>query len=209
MMTFLTMAIEHFLQRYLRLDPQSQDRLRQLDGKIIKLELVDWELAFYLFPGPQGLALQNYYEGEVDTTIAAPPLTLLRAVASNPAETILLGKELRITGDVGLAQKLVQVFQQFEIEWEELLSQAVGDTLAHEMGKIFRMTRQKGQETIDNLTTQVTEYLQKEAQLFPSPEEVEDFFADIQTLQNDVERISLNIISSPLVGEGGCRPDEG
>jgi ubiquinone biosynthesis accessory factor UbiJ len=191
-MTLLTAAMEQGLRRYLALDPQTLEQLGEFAGKVIEIDFINWNKKLYLFPEQQGLRLQNYYEGSVDVCVKGTPLTLMRVGLISSEQLSALGKDIEITGDVTLIQKFMQIFQQMQIDWEEILSLVAGDTVAHQLGNVYRGIKQWGKQTMSNLTNQLVEYLQ-EAHYLPPQEEVEDFFAQIQTLQNDVARLEARI----------------
>lgn len=192
-MTLLTAVVERGLRHYLALDPQTLEQLAEFTDKVIAIEFTGWNKKLYLFPeGQQGLRLQNYYEGSVDAGIKGSPVTLMR-VGLIGSERLNGLADIEMTGDVILIQRFMQVFQQMQIDWEELLSFVAGDIVAHQMGTVWRGFKQWAGGSLSNLTHQLTEYLQEEARYLPPEEEVEDFFAQIQKVQNDVARLELRM----------------
>jgi len=192
--TALTAALERGIAKFLALDQQTLARLAALSGKVIKIEFSDWNATLYLFPGADGIQLQNYYEGEVDATIKGSPISLLRMSVAREEKTAEIAKEMSITGDVELAQTLNHILQQIEIDWEEVLSRCVGDTLAHQMSKVFQSFKQWKKSTLISIRRNVADYLQEESRQLPAKQEVEDFFADIAELQHDVARLEARIL---------------
>lgn len=100
---------------------------------------------------------------------------------------------LQITGDLSFALSLAQTFKNPPIDFTERLSGWIGDNAAVRLtqwgSKFYRRLKQ-GPQQIASMTT---EYLQFEAELLPSPEEIDDWMAAVDILRDDVERLSARI----------------
>ena len=98
-----------------------------------------------------------------------------------------------VSGDITLAQDFQKILHSFEIDWEEQLSHWTGDTAAHKLGRIFRLTRGYLKETQNTIGMNISEYLRYEKDMLPDRDEVQEFIADIDVLRNDAERIRQRI----------------
>ena len=56
-------ALEQALNGLLKLDPDTQQRLSQLEGKVIKISLTDWKMDFFVILKAQGVHLVGNYQG--------------------------------------------------------------------------------------------------------------------------------------------------
>lgn len=184
---FITGSLEKIFNRYLRMDPETIERLSHLQGKVILILFPDFNLQFYLLPTHNGVQLLNTYAGSVDTTIKTSPFALMRQLKNKDHS------EITIEGDVELGQQIRDLLLQMNIDWEEQLSKITGDVVAHQIGKGFRSLLSWGKQTSHNMQQNVTEYLQEEAQLLPSRKEIEDFLNAVSFLRNDVERLEAKL----------------
>ena len=50
MINLMLTGLETAINRVLRLDPDTLEKLGKLDGKAVKIELADWETALYVLP---------------------------------------------------------------------------------------------------------------------------------------------------------------
>lgn len=195
----LTSLLEKALCRYLALDPETLKRLEALSGKVVKIELTDWNTVLYLFPSATGISIKDHYTGKPDATIKGTPFELLRIRLADEKKSAALAKKLEITGDIHLAQTFNHIFQRIEIDWEEPLSTFTGDVIAHQIGSFARSLKHWALQTKKNTGLNITEYLQEESQHLPPREEVEDFFSDLSELQHAVARLEAKIKIPPSI----------
>jgi ubiquinone biosynthesis protein UbiJ len=192
-MMLITTVLERAIKEYMQLDPETCVRLAALSGKVVKMEFSGWKTALFLFPDAQGIRLQNYYEGPVDAEIKGQPISLLRAgLARGEAATPMAG-DITISGDVEIAHTLSRIMQQIQIDWEELLSHILGDVWAHQVGNVARGVKRWRQTISGSMRQNITDYLQEERRYLPPRKEIEDFFTDVSTLRNDVDRLAVSI----------------
>jgi ubiquinone biosynthesis protein UbiJ len=98
-----------------------------------------------------------------------------------------------VEGQTDLAQELGELLGGIEVDWEEQLSRLVGDPVAHQVGSGLRSAGRWGRHSAETLTQNLGEYLQEEARLLPSRNEVAAFLDDIDRLRDDVERLAARI----------------
>ena len=184
---------EAVLNRALKLDPETQNGLAELSGRVLALELLNTGLVLHLMPAPDGMRLESDYSGEANVTIRGTPVNLLAYLMSTSGKADGFTGRLEIIGDVGLAQDFQALIKNVDLDWEEFLSHWLGDTLAHKMGKIFRGSVNFVRNTKHTLELDVSEYLRYEKELLPEKHEVEDYITAIDELRNDAERLNLRI----------------
>ncbi len=187
-------AIETLLNQLIALDPAAMQRLAGWHGRVIAIALRGTGLTFYFIPDQQGrLQLLGRYEGEPDCTIEGSPLDLMRASDKEQGSAQLFNGHVVISGDTGLAHRFSEVLGKLNIDWEEQLSRYVGDVAAHELARAARDASAQGQQAVDRLQQNISEYLTEEARLLPHPFEVEEWIRGVETTRDDVERLTARI----------------
>ncbi len=190
MISQLTVAgLETILNRYLQMDPDTPTKLTHLTGKAIAIELSGLEFKLTLLPHAQGIQIVEHYADEPDVVIRGTPLALLSLLQETATDT----PNVEIQGDTGLAQALHRLFNGVPIDWEEILSQRIGDLPAHQLGRLVRSSTAWGQQSLATLTRDVGEYLQHEARDLPPRRSLESFIAAVDTLRDDSERLEARI----------------
>jgi len=183
----LLISLQTGMNAYLRLDSATIKRLAKLSGKIFLFDITDIGLQFYCLPHDDGLTLVATCTQPIDATIKGTTISLLQA-SQSPSPT-----GIEITGDTELGHELSQIIQHIDIDWEEHLSHWIGDIPAHQIGNMIRQFTGWCKNTRNQLRQNITEYLQEETRQCPPREEIEDFFADVNTLRNDTERLLARV----------------
>lgn len=189
---FLAGLVETVLNAGLRAHPESRERLAGLADKVIALHLQGLELSLYLLPGQERLAVLSHYAGVPDASLYAPPFSLLRMLWEQDSRLVSRG-DIRIQGDTGLAQRLLDALRGEELDWEELLARAIGDVPAHWLGRMAHNAQQWQAENNATLERNLSEYLREESRLLPSIEEIEPWGEAIDTLRMDTDRLEQRI----------------
>lgn len=184
---------EALINRTLKLDPETQERLTGLSGKVLSLEFINTGLVLYIIPGMEGVRLDTDYSGEVYVSIRGSPVNLVAYLMSSSGKGEGFTGRLEIIGDVGLAQEFQLIIREVDLDWEEFLSHWLGDTLAHKMGNMVRSTINFARDTKRTLELDVSEYLRYEKEILPEQNEVDEYIAAIDELRNDTERLKLRV----------------
>ncbi|HEB93824.1 MAG TPA: sterol-binding protein [Gammaproteobacteria bacterium] len=189
----VTAAIEVAVNQVLALDPDTVARLREINGKVIAIELQGLDVALYLIPTDTGLSVFGYFAGEPDTILRGSPVGMLRmGLAENASDSFFAG-EVEISGDVELGGQFREILDGLDIDWEEHLSYVTGDVVAHRVGSFVRDAVDWGRKTLDTLGRDGAEYLQEESRDLPNRFEMEEFLTAVDTLRTDVDRLEARI----------------
>ncbi len=116
----MNLAIETLINQAIPLlDKDSLDALKKLSGKIIRFELNSININKYIFIDNQTVMLLNQYEGEADVHISTTPFTLLRLLLET--ETSANDPDMKITGDISIAQDMFYIIKNLDWEWKQKL----------------------------------------------------------------------------------------
>jgi len=185
--------LEQSLNRYLELDTNAMQKMHELEGKVIGIELTGINLSVFIIPGVRTVHVMSRYDGDVDTRLRGTPMALLRMGLTDEADKQLLSGQVSIEGDIHTGQTFSHILHDIDIDWEEHLSHLTGDVIAHQVGSSIRRLLHWGQQASDTLLQDTAEFLEEESELVSKPYEIEDFTRAVDTLRDDVERLSLRI----------------
>ena len=134
------------------------------------------------------------YEGQADTIIHSNPIGLIR-LSLLPASKArsLFNDKIRMSGDIELGQQVKKLFDDMDIDWEGHLAHFTGDVVAHQIGSFVRKGMEFKKQFSHSMRHNMTEYLQEELRVFPSRNELDDFFNDVDELSLNVERLQAHI----------------
>lgn len=185
-------GLEVAINRYLQLDPETIKRLSSLENKIIKIEIIDWKIAFFVKPNATGLQLLTDIKDNPDAVIKGP-LSGLIQVTRQKGGKVLFKNKILLEGDTEIAQRMRDILQKVDIDWEEQLSHLVGDSVAHKCNYYFQELIQFGQRSMKIIGDNIKEYLHEEKELFPSTLQADEFYQHVGRLRDDVERMEARI----------------
>lgn len=186
----LQKAINHTLQQ----DDQSLRKLQALEGKILEMVITPLQVHFFIQFKKGTLLLLSQYQGPVDTLIQSSPLGLIR-LSLLPASKArsLFNDTVQITGDMELGQQVKQLFDDLDLDWEGHLAHFTGDVVAYQIGSLVRKGIQFKNQFNFSLCQNVREYLQEECRVFPSSNELNDFYEEVDLLSLQMDRLKARI----------------
>jgi ubiquinone biosynthesis accessory factor UbiJ len=124
-----------------------------------------------------------------DAKVTIPPSLLLRLFAKDEAAN----RQINIEGDAHLAAELAKVFSNMRWDYEDDLSNLIGDIPANKIGTFARDAASSVKETSVNLAEMLSEYWQEEMPLIAKKRHVEQFNAEVDTLGADVARFEKKL----------------
>ena len=124
-----------------------------------------------------------------DAIVTIPPSLLLRLLAKDEAAN----RQISIEGDTHLAAELAKVFSNMRWDYEDDLSNLIGDIPANKIGTFARDAANSVKETSVNLAEMLSEYWQEEMPLIAKKRHIEQFNAEVDTLGADVARFEKKL----------------
>ncbi|MBU0654016.1 MAG: SCP2 sterol-binding domain-containing protein [Gammaproteobacteria bacterium] len=193
----LTATLETAFNTWLKLDAETHgnalERLQALQGKLICLHVSNPEVKLYFLPMADKVRVTTEYDAVPDVTIHGSALALMRLSAAEDTGKAMLQQGIKIDGDMGLGNRFSDILRDIDVDWEELLSRAVGDVLAHQMGQLARTTKGWLDDSAHAMRLNTQEYLQEEARLLPADAEIRRYLDEVDTLRMDVDRLEARI----------------
>jgi ubiquinone biosynthesis protein UbiJ len=182
---------EQSLNRILRQDPVTLDRLGELAGTVIAVDCSAPAFTLFLLPHSEGIDLLGHYDGDADVTLSGSALLLARLpMAGNE---VLFGRGVTLRGNASVAHRLQAILADTRIDWEAWLGNLLGDAAGHEAARVLRTLFGYGRDSARSLLHSTQEYLQEEARLLPTRVEIEMFMDDVDELRERAERLEARI----------------
>lgn len=184
-------SLEGLVNKALEYDPASRNKLRALAGKTLLVRCTAPKLDTYICLQEDGLAFKSHCEQSVTTQIKGSALALA-ALAKSDASS-LAGSNVEVMGSTSLLSELLAIAKQMDIDWEEPLSQVLGDVAGPKLAGLIRLGNSwlgQRQSTFESLLGQ---YLSEESQATPSAAEQQGFYQAVDQLRSDVDRVAAKL----------------
>lgn len=189
----LLASIETSINRYLALDPETLAEFAQFEGQVIAINILGINQQLYLYPAADGIMVMGDFDGEPDTSLSGTPMALARLGLSEDAAPLLFSGEVKIEGDTRLGHKFKRLLAKVNIDWEEQLSQLVGDVAAHQIGNAVRDFTAWFNRSQQSLALDLGDYLQEETRMVVTRAELDRFVSEVDQLREAVDRLDARI----------------
>ncbi len=201
-------VLEKALNHYLALDRESKRRIALLQDKRVTLVLSGTPLIVQLVFRTEKIEMHWDHFSEADITIKGTPLNLLHMSVARENHQRFFAEDVLVEGNMELAQHVLAIFDELEIDWEEKLSQWVGDVPAYQTGRVMRGMRAFKQRVERTFMRNLNEYLHEEINLFPPVEALQHFFNEVDELRMDVDRLEARLLKLKENGLSDTRNSE-
>lgn len=173
------------LNHLLAQQPQLLGQLRQLAGKVARLQLPPHDICFEI--GMDGTLQASPREPHATLTI---PLSLVpRLLSHDPAAL----SEMHISGESELAAALGKILQQLHWDAEEDLSRLIGDVAVNRLSQLGQAVFGTRGLLLKNLSENLVEHWTEEQPLIARKQQIQQFINDVDTLRDDAERLEKRI----------------
>lgn len=189
MLTAILAGVEQAINPVLRLDPEVAGELFKLHGKVIQFRFTDLGFDVFVRIQRDRLALAPIFGGEPDTRLTGSSLTFLKTYQQG----FSVGSDLKIAGELEVAEEFSAQLQRFTIDWEELLSKVMGDIAAHKVHGAVSDLLAWGADSVERARMDTSEYVHEEIRITPPKAELEDFYAEIAKVRDGVERAQARV----------------
>lgn len=183
---------EPVLNKIVSLDPDAAERLQQLQGRQLAVELTDLQLRLVLTVQPNGIWLNQHRE-KVDCALITNLQSLRQLTDPSQLTRLIRENALDIEGDLQLLQQFNQFFARLNPAWAEHLSGYIGDAAAHKVSLLLQQAQLLLRTKLAEADLVVTELAQDELQLSPHPSELQHFSQQVHQLAARTEQLARQL----------------
>lgn len=185
--------LDKVADRLLEFDPQTREELARLEGQAIAIEFKEIDKCIYLIPGAHGVHFRLCHEGQVRVRVRGTPFDYLALARSRVQGEPVPAGRIEIVGDLSAAQQVQAILGGLDVDWEEMLARALGDTAAHQVARAARGAFKWLGQLRSTMEANVSEYARYEAEVVPERAAVDRFNTEVDTLRNDAERLAERV----------------
>ena len=197
----VTSGIELAMNQLLKLDDDSQQRLKKLSGKSLQVTIKElpWPLLFSFSEqiDVRTVVTQDYNleppTEPVDCLIELNLETLPKLKDSSKLTQLIQQKQLNLIGDIYVAQTFSALLKDLDVDWEEQLSQYTGDVAAHQTFSSMRTLFDTAKAQIEQGAVELGEHLTQSDSIAVKPSEMVEFSRGVNELRSVTERLSARI----------------
>lgn len=192
MTTLHLRLLQQLLNHFIATIPELRDDLAPLAQSSITFALTQPTLKLTLNVDSEGVSVTEHPQFPRRCRIEGALPQLLKAQSAGGRSSDLSQYQIRIEGDLNVAQSLHQFMKQLP-DGETALAALVGDRLAPPLYWVYRKVQHWVITLRDVLEHSLRDYFIHEQQLLPARPPVNTFYDAVDTLRDDVERFAAKL----------------
>ena len=186
-------VLQEALNRLLRLDAASLEKLDALQDRRIELHLQSPDIALAVEVRGQSLQVGPVNAGqEPDISFKSTLSGILKSLPMFAQGQPAIGA-MRISGDVELARLLQELVKEFDPDWQEPFVKALGPVFGPQAAKFIREGLRQAKTGADNFMQSGAEYVTEEARVVVSKSELDDFNAQVDKIRQRGDRLQARV----------------
>ena len=186
-------VLQEALNRLLRLDAASLEKLNGLQGRRIELHLQSPDVALAVQVRGQTLQVGPVDPGqEPDISFKSTLSGILKSLPMFAQGQPAIGA-MRISGDVELARLLQNLVKEFDPDWQEPFVKALGPVFGPQAAKFIREGLKQAKTGAENFMQSGAEYVTEEARVVVSKAELDDFNAQVDKIRQRGDRLQARV----------------
>lgn len=174
-------------------DPQSLERLVKLHGKTMTLNLTSLGQSISISPQLEGLEFSYQAPDKVDVTLSATISAMVKISRDGMDNAELEPGELEIAGDPIIGQRFAQLISEFNIDWDALLAEQIGEAPAKAVTYAAGQVKVFADESRDKFKDFVNGFIKDDMELVADKGAVEAYLDSVDTIRADVDRLSARL----------------
>lgn len=201
--TALRFTTETTVNRLIRRDPVTRDRLARQAGLVFQILVEHPALSLTFTPTTDGLMWRAADGLTPDATIHTSGPALLAALQREHDMDSLFAGDIEIEGDEQAATAFLRALRELDIDWADWLAQKIGVSAA---GLVEQAAHRAGRTVAEWRETRHIEqhdYLVHEARLVVDDIDLPDFLDEVDRVRSAVERLERRIGALESAGKTG------
>jgi ubiquinone biosynthesis protein UbiJ len=183
---------ERSLRKVMHGDELAEARVRALEGRILALHFEGPDYRVFAQARDGAIVLGGPGAEAPDVTISGTLGEFIASRKRGAGDARVFG-QLDVRGDAASAQAWQELLSGLGIDWEEWLSDLVGDVAAHQIARAARGLSGWLAATGRTLEQDLSEYLRYEAEIVATREQLEAHYREVTALTGDVDRAEARL----------------
>ncbi len=170
------------------------DELAPMAGKILKLTVTDLSLDLWVVCGETQWWLCTESQETADVELSGTLGSLVdtaRSIAKPNTPLVFEGLDIR--GSVGVLQTMQQMFQSLNLDWEDVVTRALGPIPANALITALKTARSQWLTSRESLKRQATDFLRAEQKTLITEDEFDTQRARLTALDRQIDRLNARI----------------
>jgi ubiquinone biosynthesis protein UbiJ len=189
----ITSMLEAAVNKLATLDPTFKTRCQPLVGKRLLVEVEEAKIPLTFVVTEQRIDVLSSKDEDNDCAIKTSLSALKELKDPNQITRLIKDGQLSLTGDLQVAQQFSELLKETDVDWEQHLSDYLGDGLAHKVAVRFRHFGEVLGSKQQDFSRIITEFAQDEAKITPHPLEVKEHHKKVNETRAKVDKMAARV----------------
>jgi ubiquinone biosynthesis protein UbiJ len=190
LLTATLAGLETLINAALEYDPGTRIALANIKGQVLAVSVTTPAMTVYITADDDGVRLMSQWEGPVDTRLHGS-LTALAKLARN--EHGFVGSGVEVIGSTALLVELQRLLKNLDIDWEDALSEKMGDLAGHQTAEVIRSGMNYTRERTREMNRLLGDFLTEEFKAAVPSAELDAFYQDVDAVRLHLDRLEARI----------------
>lgn len=191
--SLLLAPMEKALNKALKTDPESLNRLKDIAGTRFKVVLTDINLTLIFEATDTAINIYKEDECVSHVTVKGSSLAFLQSFLAGNNAASAKKFSLHIEGNTHTAQSWQQLFSHMDIDWQALLEPVIGEQPAYHGIKAFGFLKKQIIKTKNKIMQDGAEYLKHEKKVLVPEHLAKHFSREVTDVSQAVDRLEARI----------------
>lgn len=182
-------GIETLVNQALKYDPASRQAVAAITD-VLAVEANAPNFTLYLRGQEDGIAIAAHNEAPVAARLTGSVWGLFQLLKGLES---LANTDVHLTGSTSLLQQWQQVLNNLDIDWEDAISEVLGDILGPMAADVVRSSAQWSKQQADEQQRLAKEYLPEELNVTPSQTQADQLYDAIADIAMDTDRLAARL----------------
>ncbi|MGR8948868.1 MAG: ubiquinone biosynthesis accessory factor UbiJ [Gammaproteobacteria bacterium] len=184
------------IERFIAADELLAQRVSELSGKTILFHIEGVDIQIYASFRENHVFLSRTMPIEVekvDVSLRGKPKDFIALAKNQRSGQSLSAGQVEIQGEIHTAQRVQDLFEDIDIDFEQMLARATNDAFAYRVGSLARRGLSEIRKGLRSFEQDLGEFVQYEKRLTPSRDELVEFSQGVDDVALEVERLESKI----------------
>ena len=188
----LSAVLETLINQFLRYNLHGTRALMPLSEKTLTVKLAELPFPLSFTVSNEKIHITTSDEHN-DCCLITSISTLIELKKEQQLTDLIRNEKLDIQGDLKVAQRLADIAQTLDIDWQSELAKRIGDIPAYKIGQLGRQLLKKMRFAAQQIQADASEWLLHEKRLMITSAELSYFSRDVDLVTQQASDLSQRI----------------
>lgn len=168
--------------------------LAPMSGKVLKFSITDLHFDLWITCGDSQWWLSTDPQGDPDVSLSGTLGNLIETARSmTKPDSPLIFEGLDIRGSVGVLQTMQRMFQALDLDWEDMVTRAVGPVAGQALIQFIKASRAQWKTSRESIARQAEDFVRMEQSTVLTHQRFDPHTQAVSQLMRQIDRMQARL----------------